>query len=139
MLFMAIPLVAIVRVLLWLLPSPVIIGALRRVQSVATSESSTNRVTPTDIVRVITAVASRIPRATCLTQALSAWLLLRWFGCSAQVCLGVGHNADGTLRAHAWLERDGRAVIGGDGARGLMRLPRLSDDVRIPTAAPLTR
>jgi len=56
-----------------------------------------------------------VPRASCLTQALAADVLLRRSGHDALLHLGVRHAADGAVRAHAWLESGGRIVVGGPG------------------------
>jgi hypothetical protein len=46
-------------------------------------------------------------------------------GDDVQFCLGVAHAPDGSLRAHAWLEQDGHALLGGAGVQSLARLPEL--------------
>lgn len=104
--------VPLVRVALSLLPFRVvhrgIAAATRRLHR---STSSASR-TPGRITWAVTAVAARIPRASCLTQALAATLLLVRHGHAATLRLGVAKNDDGTLRAHAWLESDGQAILG---------------------------
>ncbi len=60
----------------------------------------------------VTTVASRVPRATCLTQALAATLLLVRHGHAATLRVGVAKNDDGILCAHAWLESAGQAILG---------------------------
>lgn len=52
-----------------------------------------------------------VPGATCLTQAIAARTLLARRGHSSTLRLGVAKE-DGDLKAHAWLESDGRVVIG---------------------------
>ena len=60
------------------------------------------------------AVASQyVPMATCLTQALATQVLLGWQGHAARLCIGVTHSAAGQFQAHAWVECQGRIVIGG--------------------------
>jgi hypothetical protein len=49
--------------------------------------------------------------ATCLKQALVLSFLLGRRGMSTTVQIGVKTN-DGTFTAHAWLERQGRAIFG---------------------------
>ena len=139
LLLLAVPVVAAIRVCLWVLPSPTIVRALRRFESANAPESISHAVPVKAIVWAIEAAARRIPRASCLTQALAARVLLRWFGYSAHLCLGVAPNEDGSLRAHAWLERSGRAVLGGAGAQMLTRLPLLSDASDISALPSLTR
>lgn len=68
--------------------------------------------TPERITWAVTAVAVRVPRATCLTQALAATLILVRHGHPATLRVGVAKNDDGSLRAHAWLESDGRTILG---------------------------
>lgn len=125
-------LVAVVRVALWMLPSRTILRALRRLDAAKPDEPVHHAVPLNVIVWAVNAAAQRIPRATCLTRALAARILLRYFGYETRLCLGVAHNDDHSLRAHAWLEREGRVVLGGDGARALTRLPWLAEERRVP-------
>jgi hypothetical protein len=68
--------------------------------------------------------ASRlVPRATCLTQALAAQVLLRRQEHPARLCLGVARGEAGQLEAHAWVECAGRVVIGGGGGDRYVPLP----------------
>jgi hypothetical protein len=64
------------------------------------------------ITWAVVVVAARVPGASCLTQALAATLLLVRHGHEATLRVGVAKNDDGTLRAHAWLESDGQAILG---------------------------
>lgn len=139
MLMPATALVVLVRMSLWLLPSRAIVQVVRRLESAHRADSASHMVTISLIVWAVAAVARRIPRATCLTQSIAAKILLRAFGYDAQLCLGVARNADGSLRAHAWLERGGRAVLGGEGAHTLYRLPPFTDDARIFASPSFTR
>lgn len=54
--------------------------------------------------------------STCLSVALVAQALLRIHGYESQFRIGVKRAVDGAFAAHAWLERDGHAVIGGPDA-----------------------
>ena len=66
--------------------------------------------------RVVWAVktASRfVPKATCLTQALVAQIILARRGCATDLQIGVARSEQGSVEAHAWLESDGRVLIGG--------------------------
>jgi hypothetical protein len=61
----------------------------------------------------VTRVARGVPGATCLTQALATRVLLAWHGqAGAVIRFGVRHDG-GALVAHAWVEHEGRVVIGG--------------------------
>jgi len=64
------------------------------------------------IVWAVSGASSYIPEATCLTQALAVQILLNRQGILADLRLGVGRNGDGQFKAHAWVEKDGRVLIG---------------------------
>ena len=126
----ALLLVVTVRVALWVFPSRTIVRFVRRLAHSNVNAIAPPRIEARSIIWAVESVSRRIPRATCLTQAIAAMLLLRWSGLEAQLCLGVAPSADGSLRAHAWLERDGRALLGGTGRRSLVRLPELPRHAR---------
>jgi hypothetical protein len=48
----------------------------------------------------------------CLPGAYAAHLMLRRHGHASQVHVGVGHDAAGRVEAHAWVDCQGRTVIG---------------------------
>lgn len=60
-------------------------------------------------------VASRyVPRSTCLTQALTAQVLLARRGVPASLHIGVAkEGAEARFGAHAWVESEGKVLIGG--------------------------
>jgi hypothetical protein len=110
--------VVVVRVALWCLPY----GTVRRLTTTRVAPSPTPP-PPRDgrdpLVGSVTAAvrsASRyVPRATCLTQALVAERMLARRGRVTTLRIGVVRDTTGALEAHAWLEHDGRVVIGDDG------------------------
>ncbi|NND72406.1 MAG: lasso peptide biosynthesis B2 protein [Rhodothermales bacterium] len=59
--------------------------------------------------------ASRIVRydRPCLAQALVLRFILRRKGISSDLRIGVKKNDDLSIRAHAWVEKDGIVLIGG--------------------------
>jgi hypothetical protein len=120
----ALGLVAATRLGLTILPSRVIIRAVARM-SRARPGARTKGLDPRRITWTVERVAVRIPGATCLTQALAAHMLLWRHGHRSQLCLGVARTEQGDFRAHAWLESQGRIVIGADGVAKLTRLPEL--------------
>lgn len=76
-----------------------------------------------------------VPRATCLPQALAAEALLMRGGLPADLRIGVKKEPSGKLLAHAWVESDGRIVVGDlpGGVDVYTRLPTL------PSVWPETR
>jgi hypothetical protein len=66
-----------------------------------------------------------VPGAACLPQAWAARSLCLRYGYPAQLRLGVSKGESGALEAHAWVESDGKIVIGG--------LPDLSRYIPLPS------
>jgi hypothetical protein len=64
------------------------------------------------IVRSVDFFSRFHPFATCLTRSLSALLLIKFNGEHAILKIGVAKDEDTTFKAHAWLESNGRIVIG---------------------------
>jgi len=63
------------------------------------------------------AVAARyIPGSKCLVQALAGRKLLACYGFSSTVHIGVAKDSKNWLNAHAWVDANGKTVIGGDTA-----------------------
>lgn len=107
----ALALVLAVRISLWLLPSRVIV---RRVHSTSTRapEGRCSGVRAEQIAWAIDAASRRVPRASCLTQAVAGQILLRHHGIDSILRVGVIRRGTG-FRAHAWIEEAGRILIGG--------------------------
>lgn len=51
--------------------------------------------------------------STCLTRALAGQYLLRRAGIDSRLCIGVMRDGGKQFQAHAWLERDGKIILGG--------------------------
>jgi len=126
-LLFALAVVVTVRIALWLLPSRLIIRFASHLPEARHVTLDGGQTAASTIVWAVDAIARRMTCASCLTQALSAKLLLAWCGHRSTLCLGVAHTDDGSFRAHAWLEREGRPVLGGAGIHSMVRLPELSD------------
>ena len=103
---------AAVRVGLWVLPFRWVHGGLaalgNRPPALDQSELPIER-----IVWAVGAAAPLVPRATCLVRALAAQALLARRGYASQLRLGVSGASGRPFEAHAWIERDGRVLIGG--------------------------
>ena len=82
------------------------------------------------VERIIWAVraASRYgPRATCLSEALAARILLGRRGHASRLHIGVARDEAKEFRAHAWLECQGAIVMGGSEAARYAPLVVLGD------------
>lgn len=121
-------LLAAIRLLLWILPSRVILSGARRLVEVP-DRSTPRRPAIDRLVWAISTSSSRIPHASCLTQAIATQLLFRRYGYGSRLCLGVAPDGRGGFRAHAWVERQGQIVIGGEESRAFTRLT-------LPASAP---
>jgi hypothetical protein len=80
------------------------------------------------IAWAVPAASRYVPRATCLTQALSAQVLLARRGYPAELRIGVARDSHGAFNAHAWVEHDGRIIVGELGYEEFTPLPTF--DVR---------
>jgi len=112
----ALVLVAATRAALPLVP-------FRRLQALA-QRASTPRAgvgasragpSPERVAWAVGVAARYVPDATCLAQALALQRLLSRYGHRAELRIGVAKE-DGDLKAHAWLEREGKILIGAAGA-----------------------
>jgi len=103
------PLVAAIRVALWVVP-------LRRVQGFMRAAARVPFSVPTDLpvprlVWAVRAASRRIPMATCLTQSLALQFLLLRTGRSSEVHIGVRKNAEAGFQSHAWVECEGNFLL----------------------------
>ena len=112
----ALPLVACVRLGLWVLPWRVTRRLIQRMSVTARSARPTPVQVEVDIdavTRAVSRAARRVPRATCLTQAIAASVMLGRRGIPATIRFGATRDPRGRFIAHAWVESAGRIVIGG--------------------------
>lgn len=112
-----------IRIALWVFPA---VPLVRRVRNRVESCSARENAPPLDqIAWSVRAAGRRVPRATCLVQALSMQLLLAHYGYKSALQIGVA-KIDGTFEAHAWVEADGRIVVGARTGMPFTPLPDLS-------------
>ena len=99
-----------IRIALSVLPLRTVRGVLRRCRSATRRDDA-------QAARIVAAVklsGRSLPGfGTCLTQTLVANLLLGRVGVSSEVRIGVAKESSNRLIAHAWLESEGRILIGG--------------------------
>lgn len=114
-------LVWIFRLALWLLPFRLVRQLLARF---ARAPLAARQDVPIDsVIWAVTTASRYVPVANCLPQALVAKLMLARQGHDAIVHIGVKRTDAGRFQAHAWVESNGRVVIGG--SRELFRFTRL--------------
>jgi hypothetical protein len=101
-------LVAAFRIALWVAP-------FRILKRTAERSARPNKSSPTGADRIsrdVRAVSRYIPAADCLPQALAALVLLRNHGFDPLLKIGVAADSARRIKAHAWVECEGRIVIG---------------------------
>ena len=89
---------------------------LRKVSEDITLQAPRRPQTAGRIGWAIAAAARYIPGSKCLVQAIAGRNLLARYGFSGAIHIGVAKDSKNWLSAHAWVEVEGRAVIGGDTA-----------------------
>jgi hypothetical protein len=119
-LVLAFVLVWAIRLGLWLLPFRTLRAAVARVRGRELPLWA--QVPPEHIAQAIQIAGRLVPRATCLTKALAGHLLLRRSGYAGTLHIGVARDETEKFEAHAWLECEGRVIIGG-GPRHFVPLP----------------
>jgi hypothetical protein len=68
----------------------------------------------------------------CLARALTAQTLMQWYGYPSDLCIGVAKDEANVFEAHAWVEYQGKVVIGYlDNFSRFVRLPSLQEKVRL--------
>ena len=109
------PLVWIIRLGLWVLPFAVMkrfAARIARRPNLPSVESPTLEQLR-ELVWAVERASERVPQATCLTQALAIQILLARRGYHSQIHIGVAKNKEGLFQAHAWVECEGRILVGG--------------------------
>lgn len=113
------PVVLTVRIALWILPYRVVVRLFEPSSKWAAAD---RKVVPREANALVRTVAwagrNLLADRPCLTQAIACrWLLARR-GYDSTLRIGVRRDEDG-IGAHAWLEIDGRIIIGGGDSRVL--------------------
>ena len=75
-----------------------------------TNKNQNDQIKVEDIIWSINAVSCYIPRSTCLTQAITAQILLSRHNHPSKLKIGVTKKDE--FIAHAWLEIDDKIVLG---------------------------
>lgn len=118
--------VGLIRALLWLLP---FVYVQRVARWLGRRSPRAREPLPASLVDhralLIRAVSRLVPGAACLTQALALQVLLARSGNPSLVRIGIKRGEEKSLEAHAWLEWEGRVVIGDSELGRYVRLPEI--------------
>jgi Transglutaminase-like superfamily len=121
LLIQAAPRVALARVGLWLLPLSSVRWLVTRKWGRTTLTGS-----PQQVVWAVGMVSRYIPQSTCLVRALATQGLLAQSSQPSQLHVGVALDEQGKFQAHAWVEHQGRIIIGGTESDRYTRLLTLN-------------
>jgi hypothetical protein len=105
-----------------LLPMPRVVAAIDRR---ASGRQSAPGVSASRALALLEATAARLrPMPRCLSQAIAGYELLRERGVDVRCVIGGRRGGPG-LEAHAWLEAEGRVLLGGpvDGYQRIWQWP----------------
>ena len=84
--------------------------------------STSHRYSAEQITMAVDRASRFVPGWTCLVSAIAAHQILLENGWPAVVRLGVLNARDSAIKAHAWVECDGRILVGASGAVGYVPL-----------------
>jgi hypothetical protein len=120
----------IVRLAMWCVP----FGTLRhrldaRRNSLARRGVASRRGDLSRVVRQLNLASRFVPLCNCLVRALVAEQLLAESGHTSLLRYGMSGATDSGSTAHAWIECEGRVLVGGDVSRFVAFQPA---DTRLP-------
>ena len=105
-------LVLAIRVALSLLPFSTLQKLVGKTKKKHVNQGRKERLSIEQLAWSVGAVSQCVPKATCLVQALVTQVLLLREGLPATLRIGVAKEGKGELQAHAWVESEGRVIIG---------------------------
>jgi hypothetical protein len=109
-----------------LLPFATLRRLLTRVGAVSAVSRRVEQPASDRIVWAVATASRCVPGArTCLPQALAAQVMLQQWGYPVRLRIGVTRDEEGSFQAHAWVESQGRVVIGGSALARYTALPTL--------------
>lgn len=106
-------LVGVVRVGLWSLSFQRLRGWLSRIPAVSSASHRLYAPSLAQIARAVKIASRYTPGgAKCLAQALTGQVLLKRWRYPHRLRIGVAKSLQGTFEAHAWIEVEGKVIIG---------------------------
>lgn len=86
-----------------------------RASKIESPQSQSQRRLVRKVIWSINVVSTYLPLfRNCLNRALAAQLLLGRRGQAVDLRIGVAHDPNGVFKAHAWVESNGRILLGHD-------------------------
>ncbi len=114
----------VVRVGMWVIPLRDLLRRLPQTPEERDDWRGSHALPAEQIAWAIRVVSRYLPGTmNCLVQALAAQAMLARRGHPSCVRIGVAKDEGGQLKAHAWVECEGKIVIGGVGVPQYTALP----------------
>lgn len=109
----------------------VLIIPFRRLANWSASKNDAQASAPPELIErisfAVSAAANNVPwRADCFPQSIAASKLLKRYGYSSTIHLGVANDGEATIAGHAWLTCGETVVTGGEGLDRYTEMHRLS-------------
>lgn len=102
-----------IRFGLWLLPWKVLYERIRNIAPLSPELARPDDLTWYRVVKAVNIVSKlMVIPPKCLARALTTQLLLIRQGYHSELCIGVTKNQEGKFEAHAWIESQGKIIIG---------------------------
>lgn len=112
----AVILLGAIRIGLYLTSYKTLRGTLSRISKPSAEVEPLDYAATDSVLWAVKAASKRMPWAsTCLTRGLAGQVMLGRMGKQTRLHIGVARDTENALKAHAWLEADGKVIIGADG------------------------
>ncbi|MCP2732620.1 lasso peptide biosynthesis B2 protein [Limnofasciculus baicalensis] len=105
-------LLGLVRLGLWLLPFQRLQRLLVQIGNIHSHSQNNNQTSINKIIWAVETSSRYMPGVKCLARALTTQTLMSRYGHSSELRIGVAKGESGKLEAHAWIESQGKVIIG---------------------------
>ncbi len=105
-------LLGLVRLGLLLLPFQRLQRLLAQLGNINSQSQNNNQTSINKIIWAVETSSRYMPGVKCLARALTTQALMSRHGHSSQLRIGVAKGESGKLEAHAWIESQGKVIIG---------------------------
>jgi len=105
-------LLVLVRLGLLLFSFKTVMNLIEWLKSKSKELAHTSRIDPDRIAWAVVVTSRYIPFIKCLAQALVTHILFARHGYASQLRIGVAKDGHERLKAHAWVESQGKIVVG---------------------------
>jgi len=101
----------IVRIMLFILPFSVIQKIMDKFTVVSDDSNRSHKISMEKLTGAVNVMSRYTFKATCLTKALAAQILLAGYHYPSNIKIGVSKD-EGEFEAHAWLEANDEIILG---------------------------